>query len=121
MRTATTIFLLVLFTATQTPLGQLLKLPVLMEHFYKHKKQEGTSLLEFLSDHYATAHNDADQAEDETLPFKTLLLPGIGVALLPEVAKTDFALAFGIPAKVMLQQCYSSQQHLSRIFHPPRL
>ena len=121
MRTIATIFLLGLLTTSQTPLGQLLKLPVLIEHFYKHKAQEGVSLTEFLNDHYSTEHNDSDQSEDQELPFKSLVLQNIGFAVLPHIFETDFVFAPDLPTKVMLQKFYTPQQHLYRIFHPPRV
>ena len=121
MRTITTILLLVLLTHTQTPLGQLMKLPVLIEHFYKHKLQDGVSLLEFLNDHYASEHNDADQSEDERLPFKTLILQHIDFAVMPGVVKTDFSVSVDIPTKLMLPDFSTPQQHLCSIFPPPRV
>jgi hypothetical protein len=113
--------LLVLLTLTQTPLGQLAKLPVLIEHYYKHKKQDGVSLLEFLKDHYAKGHNDADQSEDEQLPFKTLILQNIGFALVPGIVRIDFSINFDVPKKIILQGFCVPQQHLCSIFHPPRV
>jgi hypothetical protein len=121
MRTIATILLAALLTLTQTPLGQLMKLPVLIEHFCKHKRCDGVSLLGFLNDHYTSKHNDADQSEDERLPFKTIIVQHISIAVMPSVSKTDFSLCFDIPAKLMLPDFYTPQQHLCSIFHPPRV
>lgn len=121
MRILVTILLLILVTLTQTYLGELLKLPALIEHFYKHKKQDGVSLMEFLKGHYTSKHNDADQPEDERLPFKTITTQHIGFAVLPGVVKTDFSLCFDIPGKLIPPDFYSPQQHLYSIFHPPRV
>ena len=120
MRTIATILGLALLTLTQTPLGQLMKLPVLIEHFIKHKQQDGVSLWEFLNDHYTSRHNDADQSEDEQLPFKTVIVQPLGFAVLPVAEKTDFTLSFDIPLKSMLPDFYTPQEHLCNIFHPPR-
>ena len=120
MSTTATILLLALLAFTQTPFGQLLKLPVLIEHFYKHKKQDGASLFEFLNDHYSSEHNDADRAEDERLPFKSVILQNIGTALVPGIVKADFSLDCDVPQKLLLQTLYVPQQHLCSIFHPPR-
>ena len=114
------ILLLVLLTTTQTPLGQLWKLPLLIEHFYKHNKQEGVSLLKFLIDHYSAQHEDADQSEDEQLPFKTVMLENIAFAIVPNILKIHFPLTFNIPTEIMLKEIYAPQQHLCTIFHPPR-
>ena len=121
MKVPTAILLLVRLTITRTPLGQLIKLPVLIEHYHKHRLQDGVSLLGFLKDHYASEHNDADQPEDERLPFKTMLLQHIDFAVVPAVVKTDFAVCFAIPAKLMFRDIYTPQQHLCNIFHPPRV
>lgn len=117
---STTILLLAVLLFTQTPLGQVLKLPVLIEHFHKHKRQEGVSLLAFLKGHYSTRHNDADQSQDEQLPFRNVMVLGIGFALVPRTIKTDFSATFDIPEKLALNDFFVSQQHLCRIFHPPR-
>ena len=121
MRSFTTILLLVLLTFTQTPLGQLIKLPILIEHYYKHKLHDGVSLLEFLNDHYASKHYDADQPEDERLPFKTMILQHTDLAVVPAAVKPDFAVCFEIQAKLMFRDTYTPQQHLCNIFHPPRV
>jgi hypothetical protein len=70
MKKGVTIFLLVSMVSLQTPVGQLLKLPLLIEHFIKHQQQDGVSLLAYLQDHYSEDHHDADLPEDEQLPFK---------------------------------------------------
>ena len=79
-----------------------MKIPVLIEHFYKHNKQDGVSLLEFLDDHYSSDHNDSDQTEDKQLPFKSIILQTVGSAIVPGIIKPDFSLEFMIHAKVKL-------------------
>jgi hypothetical protein len=96
-------------------------LPVLIEHFYKHQKNDGVSLLKFLSDHYSKNHSDGDRSEDEQLPFKTIIVQTIGVAIVPSILKTDFAIGIDIPIKIIASNVYTPQQHLSSIFHPPRV
>ena len=120
MRTPTTILFLAVLLLTQTPVGQVLKLPVLIEHFYKHQRKEGVSLLAFLKDHYSIRHNDTDQAQDEQLPFRNVIVQAIGFALVPGNVKTDFFATFDIPEKFALKDFFVSQQHLCRIFRPPR-
>ena len=112
--------LLVLLTVTQTPLGQLLKLPVLMEHFNKHQENEGVSFLEFLNEHYSKEHNDADHSEDEKLPFKSMTLQSPGFAIVTAIFNEDAALNFTVPGNIILNEFYTPQQHLFAIFHPPR-
>jgi hypothetical protein len=121
MRTAVAIFLLALLASVQTPVGQLFKLPLLVEHFIKHKKQEGVSMLAFLQDHYSSSHDDADRPEDETLPFKNILLYSIGVALVPAAVSTQLHVALFSQQPIIFPLAYTPQQHLASIFHPPRM
>ena len=81
MRTFVTICLLVLMVSIHTPVGQLLKLPLLIEHFIKHQKQDGVSLFAFLDEHYSGVHNDAE-LPDEQLPFKNIAFYTIGYTIV---------------------------------------
>lgn len=112
--------LLAIFLSAQTPLGQVFKLPVLIEHFSWHQKQDGVSLWEFLIDHYSQKHHDADWPEDEQLPFKTIVLCSIGFAILPALPKQNFVFKFYTPRNELLNDVHKPQQHLCSIFHPPR-
>jgi hypothetical protein len=59
------------FSATE--FSQLLKLPLLVEHYIEHKEENKLiTFLEFLDMHYATATTkDADYDKDMKLPFKS--------------------------------------------------
>jgi len=105
----------------QTPVGQLFKLPFLIEHFTKYQKQDGISLFAFLQDHYASNHNDADLPEDEQLPFKSITFYTIGYAIVPGIFKTTALLHLPAGKKNYPSETYVPQQHLVRIFHPPRV
>ncbi len=61
-----------LFGATDA--GQLLKLPLLISHYIKHKEENPqTTLISFFKMHYVDPQPyDADYAQDMQLPFKTL-------------------------------------------------
>jgi hypothetical protein len=119
MKTTVALLLLVLII-TQTPVGQLAKLPILIEHFCKHNKRDDVSVFQFLKDHYTREHNDGDRSEDEQLPFKTIITQGIGFALLPSAVRTDFSLNLNIPKKIVSQRFYFPRQYSHTIFHPPR-
>ena len=116
-----TIFLLVLLVVTQTPLGQFFRFPLLIEHYKKHQKQDGVSLIAFLEDHYITSHKDADLPEDEQLPFKNVTLNSIGYAIVTPVFQANLVTALPAEKKITFSDIYSPQQHLATIFHPPRL
>src|SRR5678815_1966973 len=89
MKRAATIFCLVIMVSIQTPIGQLFKLPLLIEHYIKHQTKDDVSFLSFLADHYATDHNDADLPEDEQLPFKNITFYSIGYAIVSPVIQAN--------------------------------
>jgi SNF family Na+-dependent transporter len=67
------IFLISLFMCANTSIGQLLKVPNLIEHYNEHKKEftkTSISFIDFIKLHYSknTNHN---QEEHQNLPFKT--------------------------------------------------
>jgi len=121
MKSAATIFLLILLASIQTPIGQLFKLPLLVEHFIQHRNQDGVSLFGFLEDHYATNHNDADLPEDEELPFKNVKFHSIGYAILTLPVHADVPASFPGDKKIVFPNTNMPHQHLASIFHPPRV
>ena len=121
MKAAATIFFLVLTVSIQTPVGQLFKLPLLIEHFIKHQNQNRVSLLDFLDDHYLSNHNDADLPEDEQLPFKNITFSTIGYAIVPGLSKGNVIARLPVAKKITYSETYAPQQHLASIFHPPRV
>jgi hypothetical protein len=67
---------------------ELLKFPVLVEHYFDHRTEKGdTGLIGFLIDHYCTEDGtDQDADEDSRLPFKStdqLSAPGTITLALP--------------------------------------
>jgi hypothetical protein len=120
MKTIAVTFLLISLALNQSSLGQLLKLPVLVDHFYKHQKEENLSLVEFLSEHYASGHEDEDQAEDNQLPFKSGTVQEVSSAVIAESMSTDFASGETAPVKIDFRVLHIPQQHLQSIFRPPR-
>jgi hypothetical protein len=73
MRRAISILFLSLSLLAQTEFHQLLKIPVLIQHFIEHcEKDANTSLIAFLKEHYsAFDERDADYDRDMELPFKS--------------------------------------------------
>lgn len=105
----------------QTPFGQFLKLPLLVEHFKKHQKLENISLMHFLEDHYTTEHQDSDQPEDEQLPFKNQMLYSIGYAILTPVALSNTVALLPDKIKIVFPDKDIPQEQAGSIFHPPRV
>lgn len=56
----------------QTPVCQLMKLPVLVEHYFEHKCVDGddTDILDYLAIHYLSDVRQGDYERDMQLPFK---------------------------------------------------
>ena len=121
MRIAVTICLLILLVSIQTPVGQLFKFPMLVEHFVKHQNKDGVSLQDFLEDHYNKNHNDADLPEDEQLPFKSTVFYAIGFAVLPGIINTSELIILPAEKKIIFPDLSAPQQHLASIFHPPQV
>jgi hypothetical protein len=121
MKNAATIFLLSILVSIQTPVGQIFKLPLLVEHFIKHQKQEDVSLFDFLKEHYKAGHNDADLPEDEGLPFKNSTVYSMGYVIIPSAIKPRVIVPLLTNKKLIFAKAYVVQPYLSSIFHPPRV
>jgi len=122
----TSILLLAVFTMPATEMHQLLKLPLLFEHFHTHRMEDPTiSFIGFLRMHYDyTAQPDEDHDQDMRLPFKnrdaclassfpfmlhhptTILSPKIDLSILEPQAIVDEPL---VPSSFF-----------ARIWQPPR-
>lgn len=64
---------LAIYLLGATELSQLLKMPVLLQHYMEHKMGNGNlSLAHFIYMHYVTDDGDAtDEKRDQKLPFKS--------------------------------------------------
>lgn len=73
MKKLIAILFLTVYVFSATEFNQLLKLPLLVEHYVEHKEENKLiTFLEFLHMHYSTAHaKDADYNKDMKLPFKS--------------------------------------------------
>lgn len=74
MRKHIAIVLVSIYLFSITEVHQLLKMPLLVEHYLAHKNaNKELSLLSFLEMHYLNgSHMDADSTHDMQLPFKNL-------------------------------------------------
>lgn len=73
MKKIISIIILIAYLSSYTEVRELLKLPILLEHFTEHSSKDSTlSFSEFLCMHYLHAHdNDGDDEHDRSLPFKS--------------------------------------------------
>lgn len=71
MRKPFAAFLLLTYALTSTELGQLLKLPILVDHYRQHRQEEKElAFSDFLIGHYQASEPDLDYEQDMKLPFK---------------------------------------------------
>lgn len=72
LRRLFSIFALLLMLATNSELYQLVKLPVLLEHYREHREGDGLNFWGFLQQHYFSGEQrQPDYERDMQLPFKT--------------------------------------------------
>ncbi|MBK9337020.1 MAG: hypothetical protein IPM98_10715 [Lewinellaceae bacterium] len=83
-RYITGLFLLALYVATATPLAELIKVPVLFEHYQEHRQESpDISVLDFFLIHYFNGNKrDADYSRDMQLPFKTIEAASAALAVV---------------------------------------
>ena len=118
--------LLCTFLLTATGFNQLLKLPVLLEHFTEHKAEnKSISFAKFLYMHYLGYDmNDNDQDRDSSLPFKSQAKT---VAMKVETAPQQLTvvclqhLPVFSSGFVSCKAAGLSSAYLSCIWQPPRV
>lgn len=122
--TASLLLAIYLFSATAT--RELLKLPVLAEHYYDHRKEnKNIGFVAFLIMHYYTEDGtDKDAEEDNQLPFKSAehaatvsfisLTPPLSIEIVPN-PESENNNSFGIRNDLFLPS-----QYLAAIWQPPR-
>jgi hypothetical protein len=117
---------LAIYLLSSTQLKELLKLPLLVEHFMEHKELNAQmSFIDFLCVHYAEGNvKDADYEKDMRLPFKSAenSLSSYLSFYLPALNfKQDLIVHFTEQKQSF--PCYNftySSAFLSSIWQPPR-
>jgi hypothetical protein len=115
------ISLLALYLTSFTEVHEVLRLPLLFEHYAEHKLQvNDMSFVEFLVMHYETdvAHDD----HDNQLPFKALGHSFAAQAIALPIQKT---IVFEIAPLTTVSHSFhytevSFSSHLEAIFQPPK-
>jgi hypothetical protein len=116
-------FILYLFSTTEA--YQVLKFPVILEHFHEHQKEnKSITFLEFLDIHYMHGSPmDDDYERDMQLPFKRMNhhvtmtqahvkdLTSPEISVTPPIEETDF---------IIVDDHTIHSRYLSSIFQPPR-
>jgi hypothetical protein len=114
--------LLLLYVNSNTELHEMMRIPVLVEHYSHHKKLvSDISFWQFLAMHYKT--DVSHDADDNALPFKdpahsftatVVDLPVIKIDLIETKWVSQVTHSFVYKEKFI-------SSHLSDIFQPPRL
>ncbi len=120
------IFFLLVYVISLTEFNQLVKLPLLVEHFKEHKsKNKELTLLKFLDMHYAAEETqDADHDTDMKLPFKSheTCLNAMVEVYVPSNSIHTFAKPLPTQIKTYFpyNETYLSSSFLSSIWQPPK-
>lgn len=115
---------LAVYLFSTTELHELLKIPVLIEHFLEHKEENHQlSLLDFLHDHYAHQDSTDDDSEHQ-LPFKShpeSFYMTSFIAILPEFPIAEPKMVFEEAKKFDLKRIQFTPNHnLTAIWQPPK-
>ena len=129
MRRVLAILFLSVYLISTTELGQLLKSPMLAEHYSEHKeKNPQINVMEFLALHYEGNHlenhpHDEDYEHDQQLPF----IVHIDVLSVSFVLTPPFSFEIETrklvgkePKALPLDDAFSDNNYLSAIWHPPQ-
>lgn len=129
MRRVLAILFLSVYLISTTELVQLLKFPMLVEHYFEHKeKNPQINVMEFLALHYEGNHlenhpHDEDYEHDQQLPF----IVHIDVLSVSFVLTPPFSFEIETrklvgkePKALPLDDAFSDNNYLSAIWQPPK-
>jgi hypothetical protein len=126
LKRITASLLIGIYFLSGTVTSELLKLPVLADHYYDHKdEQSGTNLLSFIIDHYSKEDGtDKDAAEDCKLPFKSpeSFIGFTAVYMPPPFTFHQIEKPVAVNTTIFFIQddAFISSQYLAAIWQPPR-
>jgi hypothetical protein len=118
--------MIAVYAFANTELHQLLKLPMLMQHFVEHKEETpGITLAEFLYQHYILPQpKDADYDSDMKLPFKTDVCSVFHAVALVREAPVLFLqpapVIYGEQRYAIYKAPFFISTAISDIWQPPR-
>ena len=115
-----------IYLISLTELSQLVKLPVLVEHFSEHKKKDSNlSFWQFLCGHYSqNKMMDDDHEKDMKLPFKSHdgCISVIEIAFLSNLFECQISKPVYDESKSysMYTEQFLKSAYLSSIWQPPK-
>ncbi|WP_395047843.1 hypothetical protein [Flavobacterium sp.] len=129
MKKIVSILFLFTFLCANTEIGQLLKLPNLIEHFiehHDHKDEKSISFLDFVKSHYNDnqKHTDTDKHDEhQNLPFKTI--SGSASNIIAFENQTEIIFHNPVSISINIVTPFSKQFYTSDVFAciwlPPKL
>lgn len=126
MKKLAAIFIVVVYLFGATEASQLLKLPVLVQHYYEHKAgNESVTLMQFLHMHYmGHDDDDSDNLRDMQLPFKTLddFCMFASNSLPPQRIQINEVISYEVQQEfTLLNDAAPFSFAVADIFQPPRI
>ena len=127
MKRTIAIFFLFTFLSANTAFGEVWKLPVLLQHYWEHTKNENNiTLLEFLIIHYSDRSNHSANSthHHKNLPFKSAVLQAGQIFTIAPTSTIAFSKVIHQEDKTPLpgyQQNNYTNNYLSQIWQPPRI
>lgn len=119
------ILLLTVMLMVQTPMQQVLRVTVLVEHYFEHKHTNThIGVFDFLAMHYFNDKKQVDYSRDVQLPFKQCSPSFLFFALYMQPATTLHSVQLFPPALQQLLPYRSSFYHaqaIANIWQPPRV
>ncbi len=124
MKKALIIILAAIHLAGNTEVGQLLRLPELIAHYFQHHRQNSSiSFFEFIDMHYGGDDGtDADDEYDKKLPCHNYNHNTISLAFSPMIQHTDIDIQQFDPEIIFSTDLHKNKadKHVLLILQPPR-
>lgn len=129
MKRTVILFLVGFYLSVSTPLSEIWKLPILIEHYEEHKsKNQQLSFIDFLKLHYESDHLmghplNHDYEQDQRLPFIQMNLPMNFICVVEEINSFKQLLFFD---STQIQKIISNHDepmgsdYIDSILHPPQ-
>jgi hypothetical protein len=122
------LILLSFYLFSATPLHELLKFPMLVQHFMEHKAQNNQlSFFSFLEMHYASgSSHDVSKGHDMKLPFKSChcshhtVILHCTLAFLPNLCSTEPVFTTKTKQRIARYQFVFSAGSQCAIWQPPK-
>ena len=116
--------LFICLSATTTELPELLKMPLLLQHYYMHLSEgRSDNFLGFLNEHYIHGDGDEqDRSQDEELPFKNIHVEHLTSTYILDHTPGIKAPEYNISQKPFISaNSFVKSNLLDGIFRPPRI